>query len=305
MATGKPTPRIRVGLVAFRDVGDSYVTKRFDLSEDLDAVYANLKTLTAHGGGDTPEHVGKGLGEAVKLLSWSENTKTAKMIFVVGDAPPQDYGDGFNAKTWAKAAIKKGIVVNTIRCGADANTEREFRALASAADGTFVTIGQEGGMVATATPFDTEIGKLNTAMAATAVIGGSGSARTAAAVDNAALAKMPSSAAADRMSFKHAKGESTGVSTIGAIDVTAAPAKLEALKESEMPEELRALAPAARRDYVAKKAETKNALQKELVGLAGKRDAWLKENAKTSTDSFDERVFESVKSKAGDVGVKY
>ena len=68
MASGKPSPRIRVGLVAFRDIGDSYVTKNFDLTEDLDTVYKNLKSFRAEGGGDTPEHVGRALGEAVKLI---------------------------------------------------------------------------------------------------------------------------------------------------------------------------------------------------------------------------------------------
>src|SRR3954454_23254902 len=79
MASGKPTPRIRVGLVAFRDRGDAYVTKRFDLTEDLDTVYQNLRAFQAEGGGDGPEHVGKGLGEAVQLMSWNDSKHTAKM----------------------------------------------------------------------------------------------------------------------------------------------------------------------------------------------------------------------------------
>src|SRR3954467_6111588 len=64
MASGKPTPRIRVGLVAYRDRGDAYVTQTFDLTEDLDAVYKNLRGFRAEGGGDGPEHVGKGLHDA-------------------------------------------------------------------------------------------------------------------------------------------------------------------------------------------------------------------------------------------------
>jgi len=82
-------PRIRVGLVAFRDVGDSHVTRRFDLTEDLDAMYSNLRGLSAEGGGDTPEHVGRGLGEAVKLMSWTDDRRAAKLIFLVGAAPAQ------------------------------------------------------------------------------------------------------------------------------------------------------------------------------------------------------------------------
>src|SRR5215203_5968725 len=39
IAGGKPTPDLKVGLVAYRDKGDEYVTKVFDLSDDLDAVH--------------------------------------------------------------------------------------------------------------------------------------------------------------------------------------------------------------------------------------------------------------------------
>ncbi len=305
MASGKPTPRIRVGLVAFRDVGDQYVTKRFDLTEDLDGVYANLKALDADGGGDTPEHVGKGLGEAVKLLSWSTNAKAAKMIFVVGDAPSQEYQDGFSAKTWARAAIAKGIVVNTIRCGNDESTEREFRELARMADGTYVSIGQSGGMVATATPFDADIGKLNTAIAATAILGGASSARAEGGAANAELAAMPASAVADRVSFKRAKGGSMGVATRGAVDLTEAPEKLATLKTDEMPDAMRKMAPKEREEFVATNVAQRQKLQSEINALSSKREAWLKENAKPAKDSFDDKVFESVKTKAADVGVKY
>src|SRR5439155_12522859 len=57
MISAKPTPEIRLGLVAFRDRGDEYVTKTFDLTNDIDAIYAQLQSFHAAGGGDTPESV--------------------------------------------------------------------------------------------------------------------------------------------------------------------------------------------------------------------------------------------------------
>ncbi len=45
IAGGKPTPDLKVGLVAYRDKGDAYVTKVFDLTDDLDTVHAELKTF--------------------------------------------------------------------------------------------------------------------------------------------------------------------------------------------------------------------------------------------------------------------
>src|SRR5262245_1049263 len=47
IASGRPTPDLKVGLVAYRDRGDAYVTKVFDLSDDLDAVHSNLMGFKA------------------------------------------------------------------------------------------------------------------------------------------------------------------------------------------------------------------------------------------------------------------
>src|SRR5919109_135242 len=47
IAGGKPTPDLKVGLVAYRDKGDAYVTRVYDLSDDLDAVHAHLMKFAA------------------------------------------------------------------------------------------------------------------------------------------------------------------------------------------------------------------------------------------------------------------
>src|SRR6478672_11899337 len=53
IASGRPAPEIKVGLVAFRDKGDAYITKVFDLTTYLDEVHKNLQGFKAEGGGDT------------------------------------------------------------------------------------------------------------------------------------------------------------------------------------------------------------------------------------------------------------
>src|SRR5213595_1223853 len=120
IASGKPTPELKIGLVAFRDKGDAYITKVYDLSDDLDAVHANLKTFQAQGGGDTPEHVNQALFEAVHKIKWSTDKKTLRIIFLVGDAPPHmDYTDDVKYPVTCKAAVEKGIIINTVQCGND------------------------------------------------------------------------------------------------------------------------------------------------------------------------------------------
>src|SRR5207302_10064013 len=51
VANGQPKPDVRIGLVAYRDVGDAYVTRFYDLDGDLDNVFERLSSVQAEGGG--------------------------------------------------------------------------------------------------------------------------------------------------------------------------------------------------------------------------------------------------------------
>ncbi|MGD9169928.1 MAG: vWA domain-containing protein, partial [Candidatus Thiodiazotropha sp.] len=118
MAQAKPAPEIKMGLVAYRDRGDDYVTRVVDLSEDLDSVYATLMDFSAAGGGDGPESVNQALYEAVHNISWSQGEGAYRVVFLVGDAPPHmDYQDDVKYPQTLRDANTKGIVVNAIQAG--------------------------------------------------------------------------------------------------------------------------------------------------------------------------------------------
>ncbi len=107
-----------MGLVAYRDKGDEYITKVIDLTDDLDAIHGHLKKFVASGGGDEPEHVNQALHDAVHKIKWSTDKKTLRIIFLVGDAPPHmDYNDDVKYPETCKKAVEKGIIINTIQCG--------------------------------------------------------------------------------------------------------------------------------------------------------------------------------------------
>ena len=63
IASGRPSPDVKVGLVGYRDRGDAYVTKVYQLTADLDEVHKNLREFKADGGGDTPESVNQAINE--------------------------------------------------------------------------------------------------------------------------------------------------------------------------------------------------------------------------------------------------
>ena len=94
IAGGKPTPELKIGLVAYRDRGDAYITKVIELTDDLDAIHGHLRGFQAQGGGDGPESVNQALDDSVNKIKWSTDKKTLRIIFLVGDAPPHmDYKD--------------------------------------------------------------------------------------------------------------------------------------------------------------------------------------------------------------------
>jgi hypothetical protein len=77
IASAKPAPTVRVAFVIYRDKGDEYVTKVFDLMDDLDKAFDTLKQFKTGGGGDTPEHVNMALHDGVNKISWSKERDAA------------------------------------------------------------------------------------------------------------------------------------------------------------------------------------------------------------------------------------
>lgn len=316
IATGKPTPRLKVGLVAYRDVGDEYVTKRYDLSEDLDTVFTHLRQFRADGGGDTPEHVGRGLGEAVSKMSWSDNRETMKVIFLVGDAPPAQREAQWNFKTWAQRAQERHIVVNTVRCGADEETATAWKYASKLTDGTFDTIGQEGGMLAVATPYDAELAKVNAEIATKTLYTGTAAVQAENRGRAEQMATLAPEAAAERISYmKKARSAGSGMAAPaassapaavgGAVDLVEKPEALASVKTAELPAELQGLKKEEQAAKVKQLAGERKSLEAKAAKLAADRDDWRAKNVADKADSFDANVMKSVKAQAAKIGVAY
>ncbi|WP_224366112.1 vWA domain-containing protein [Hyalangium versicolor] len=316
IATGKPTPRLKVGLVGYRDVGDEYVTKRFDLSEDLDTVFTHLRQFSADGGGDTPEHVGRGLGEAVSKMSWSDNRETMKVIFLVGDAPPAAREEKWSFKSWSRQAKERHIVVNTVRCGGDEETATAWRYAAKLTDGTFDTIGQEGGMLAVATPYDAELAKVNAEIATKTLYTGTADVQ-AQNMDRASqMATLAPEQAAERISYmKKARSggsamaapaaSSAPVAVGGAVDLVEKPEALASVKSAELPAALQGLKKEEQAAKVKQLADERKVLEAKAAKLAADRDTWREKNVAEKSDSFDDNVMKSVRTQAATYGVAY
>lgn len=82
----KMVPTTRIGIVAYKDKGDDYVTKWVDLSFSTSKLQDFVSNLRAGGGGDWPEAVYDGLEVAVNDMKWRKNSK--RVIILVAGSPP-------------------------------------------------------------------------------------------------------------------------------------------------------------------------------------------------------------------------
>lgn len=316
IATAEPRPKVRMGIVAYRDVGDEYVTKVSALSDDLDAVYADLMKLSAGGGGDTPESVNQALHEAVTKFDWQPTAEQyLKLIYLVGDCPPHmDYPQDIKYPDSCKLAAERAITINTVQCGGHSETTPVWQQIARSAEGEFLQIEQSGGMVAVATPYDADIAALGTRMEGTVIGYGSHEAQTrqAAKIDMAvALSAAPAApeAKADRAAYKATAAGM--VALCGESDLIQAclegRTSVAELKDEELPEKLRDMTVPEREAFVKEQAATRATCQAEINELNEKRQAFIKEQVAQAggKDSFDSRVLQCLRVQAARRGIVY
>jgi Mg-chelatase subunit ChlD len=302
---GQPAPELRIGLVAYRDKGDDYVTKVVPLTTDLDAVYAQLTAFQAGGGGDGPEHVLRGLDDAVSA-AWSTDPKAVKLVYLVGDAPPHfDYQDGITLDSVMTKAKQNSVHVSAIRCGQDSSTLAAWTDIAKRSGGEVATIEQTGGVVAVATPYDTELARLNAELAKTEVHWGSLAEQKEADSVVARNMAAPAAAQADRAGFYASRGAG-GVGGATKKDLAADPTALDKVATSDLPPEMQAMSAEERAKFVEGKKKDREAVLEKISALSAKRSAHLRSAAPaTAASAFDGRVYDSLKKAGAESGIRY
>ena len=292
--------KVRIGLIPYRDRGDAYVTRIFPLTNNLDQVYSDLQGFKAVGGGDMPESVNQALYEAVSNIQWSDSKRVMRTIFLVGDCPPHmDYKDDVKYPESCAVAVVKNIVVNTVQCGNQPNTEPIWRDIAKLTNGGYSQIGQNGNMRMVKTPFDDEIQKVNIEVSKTVLPYGSIAAQTSfnrLVSDNIGAS---SYVAASRNAVK---AESMKCSKLAAPvagqDLTAEPSLLGKLSVDDLPEVMQKLSPEERQAKLDAAVNRRKELNAQLLDLNRKRMEWLRKSAETakpgSDSSFDAEVLKSI-----------
>ena len=145
-------PDVRFGMTVYRDEGDLFVTRNFDLTSDLESFLAALADVEAEGGGDYPEALDEALADALELPEWRRDGAVELMI-VIADAPPQieravQQPSGLTALEAAERGVK---IFPVAASGTDDQAEYVMRELAFITGGRFVFLsyGVDGASTAT------------------------------------------------------------------------------------------------------------------------------------------------------------
>lgn len=340
LAQAEPTPVIRFGLMGYRDRGDQYVTRRLDLTTDLDTVYSELFGYEAGGGGDGPESVNQALFESVNDFAWSDAGHVYRVIYLVGDAPPHmDYQDDVKYPSTCGAARGRDIVINTIQCGSMGGTRPVWKEIAKLGGGRYLQIAQSGGRVVRTTPYDAKIAELSSRLDATRVWVGD---RDAVARQEARLAEIAetdadapaavrarrgvynSSSETGKLNFfggsKAAADADFGVAAPESVTAAAAAAPVDELvsaitedrlgdvEEDQFPAAWRGLSAEEREAKAAEIAAERERLRAEIAELGKKRQAHIEaeiEKAGEEVPELDRALFESVREQAADKGMRF
>ncbi len=254
---------------------DLYIRKILPLSDNLDKASEELFALKANtiSGGD--EYAGATIRAAVRSLAWSESNDILKVLVVAGNESfaqgPVDY------RKACRDAIGRGIMVNTIYCGAYASgISSGWKNGARLADGVYCSIDQNRMVADVAAPQDAAIVELGTALNKTYLpfgkSGQEGLRRQTVQDKNAASAgqgvQTQRAVLKGTRLYNNAEWDLVDAVKEGRV-------KLEDVEEDALPEPMQKLKLDERKAFVKKQAEKRAELQNKITRLNQARKQYV------------------------------
>jgi hypothetical protein len=296
-------PAIQVALFEYGkqslSPSDGYVRLILPLTDDLDRVSEELFALSTNGG---EEYCGWVIRDAVNRLDWSHSPEVYKAIFIAGNEPFTQGAVDYH--TSCRAAIEKGIMVNTIFCGSSSEGGRTgWKDGATLADGRYMSIDQNQKVAELPAPQDPEIARLGVALNKTYLpygkMGDVGCARQSAQDANA-LAASPGALVSRSVSKSNAFYCNSAWDLVDAVKTGAC--KLDDVKDEDLPAELKKLDKAGRRARIDEAAKEREAVQKQILALNKEREAFLaaerKKQVGAKSSTLDQAIVGAIREQA-------
>lgn len=302
------TPDIELALYEYGNSGlaarEGYIRQVSALTTDLDLISEKLFSLKTNGG---DEYCGWTIQSVTKDLKWSKSNDDLKLIIIAGNEP---FNQGkVDYKVSCKAAITKGIMINTIHCGDYETGVRHFwKDGAELADGEYMNINQDAKVVHIETPFDKEILEWNNKLNDTYISFGSvGVSRKEMQMEQ----DMNAASYGDANNVERAVSKSKAAYRNDDWDLVDAVAKdekiLEKADKEDLPEEMKNMNKKEKKEYVEQKAAERTEIQTKINELNKKRQEFIAEKQKEDGDTLtlDKVMLKTVRKQAESKNYKF
>jgi len=306
------TPFVEVALYEYGNnalaLTDHYIRQVQPFTRDLDALSGHLFSLKTNGG---QEYCGAVITRAITDLSWDDDVKTYKAIFIAGNEPfTQGPIDPMQA---CRDALAKGVIVNTIHCGPrQQGISGSWHEGAAHGGGEFMIIDQDRAVRHIPAPQDKKIAELGIELNKTYLGYGKGWSANAArqrVADEGAIENAGAGAAVERAVSKASQNyHNASWDLVDAMREEKV--NLAELDAAELPKELQGLTPDALKARIDEAAKKRAELQQEIGELNRARTAFLEaERKKQATDTgaktLDEVMVETTRAQASKLGYQF
>jgi hypothetical protein len=283
---------------------EGFVRLVTSLTNDLDKISEELFKLKTNGGS---EYCGTVISEAIKDLKWTKSSNDYKVIFIAGNEP-FNQGDK-DYKEACRAAIKKGIIVNTIYCGSyDEGLNSFWKDGADLADGKYINIDSDQQIVHIETPFDNELvqlgQKINETYIAFGYEGNELKQRQKEQDDNAS--SLAPSVMVERTvtkgsgQYNNASWDLVDAKKDGSLDLTKIP-------NDQLPKEMQNLSLEEQKKYIDKKAKEREKYQEQINKLDQQRRDYIAKKIaeKPEDNTLDAAMLKIIREQASNKNYKF
>jgi hypothetical protein len=276
MTRGGERAKLEVALYEYGNDANSvfsgYIRLVMPFTNDLDALSGSLFELDTNGG---DEYCGMVIKKSLTDLDWSTDAADLRIAYIAGNEP---FTQGsVNFRDAGKVANRMGVVVNTIFCGyREEGIDTMWAEGARVTGGSYANINGDYQYEYFKCPQDDRLSELNSRLNDTYIaFGAEGEERKEMQSEQDSMAEslnkegfFKRAAVKSSPSYSNSSWDLVDATTTGGVP-------LSSVKESELPEELRAMDKSKREAYVAGKSSERAKIQAEIATLAAERDAYL------------------------------
>jgi hypothetical protein len=296
---GTKKPNLQIALYEYGNdrlnSSEGHIRQVLAFSDDLDDISKELFSLTTNGGN---EYCGQVIQTSLNQLNWGKNSDDLKLIFIAGNEP---FTQGkVNYQDASANAKEKDITINTIFCGNyNQGISSYWKDGAQLTHGDYMAINQNRATVHIASPYDDDILILNQKLNKTYVAyGRKGEKKMALQAEQDMNASGYSKANAVKRTVSKSSHlyKNKSWDLVDAVELEEV--NIEAISDSELPQELKGKTKSEIKSYVSKKSKERETIQNKIKELNNKRKDYVLKHKKENTNGLENAMTKAIKEQA-------